>query len=185
MTRAGQLLLAIMTGLIGAALLHIVIVLSVPSFTGKDAYTRVVAEGAANDFHTLDSERDAAGLLSVDPLIRTAVCHFDLKQNALRLLAPGHTQFWSVAVFDRASNEVFSMNDRTSVDGMLDLVVASPQQVVRIRKAADPELSASIIVGMEGEKGYAVLRTLAPQPSLEPGALEFLQSAGCVALAVR
>ncbi len=38
-------LYAIAVGLVGAALLHIVIILSLPSFTGRDAYTRVQAFG--------------------------------------------------------------------------------------------------------------------------------------------
>ena len=41
-------LYAIAIGLVGAALLHIVIILSLPSFTGRDAYTRVQAFGETN-----------------------------------------------------------------------------------------------------------------------------------------
>jgi uncharacterized membrane protein len=39
-------LFAILTGLVGAAALHIVIILSLPSFTGLDAYTRLTASGS-------------------------------------------------------------------------------------------------------------------------------------------
>ncbi|MFC5443072.1 DUF1254 domain-containing protein [Rhizobium halophytocola] len=180
----GALLLALLSGLIGAALLHIVIVLSVPSFTGQDAYTRAAAEGDFNQFSTLSGERDAAGLMSVDPFIRTAVCHFDLAERAVRLLAPSNHDFWSVSVFDRAANEVFSMNDRTSVGGMLDLVVASSEQVARIRKAANSELASSIIVDMKGGQGYVVLRAMVPQQSFEDEALDFLDSASCLPLSV-
>ncbi|MGL4199682.1 MAG: DUF1254 domain-containing protein, partial [Allorhizobium sp.] len=38
-------LYALLTGIFGAVLLHIIIILGVPHFTGRDAYTRVTSEG--------------------------------------------------------------------------------------------------------------------------------------------
>ncbi|RVK07950.1 DUF1254 domain-containing protein, partial [Sinorhizobium meliloti] len=37
-----SIIFAILVGLVGAALLHIVIILALPQFTGRDAYTRVL-----------------------------------------------------------------------------------------------------------------------------------------------
>lgn len=178
-----KVLLAVATGLIGAAVLHIIIILSVPHFTGRDAYTRVQAEGEANDFHPLSADIDEAGLSNMDPFLRTAVCHFDTTSAPVRLLAQNGRTFWSVAIFDADANEVFSMNDRTSVDGVLDVLIASPQQVARIRRAPPDALSQSIIVEMPARSGYAVLRIMVPQPSFEEGAKAFLSEAACAQFA--
>ena len=175
-----RLLLAVLTGLIGAALLHIIIILALPHFTGSDAYTRVMAEGPINRFHPLDDSPDEAGLVNMDPYLKVAVCHFDTSSQALRLLARGGTRFWSLAIYDADSNEVFSMNDRTSVDGTLDLLLASPLQLTRLRKTLPAVLAQSILVEMPRRTGYAVLRTMVPQASFEETAEEFLRGALCV-----
>ncbi|MGV8936047.1 MAG: DUF1254 domain-containing protein [Allorhizobium sp.] len=175
-----RLLLAILTGLIGAALLHIIIILALPHFTGSDAYTRVMAEGRANRFHALDDSRDEAGLVNMDPYLKIAVCHFDTATQAERLLARGNSRFWSLSIFDADSNEVFSMNDRTSVDGTLDVLLASPLQLTRLRKTLPAVLSQSILVELPSPSGYAVLRTMAPQTSFEETADDLLSGALCV-----
>ena len=44
--------------------------------------------------------------------------NLDIERQPLSLVAlGGDVDFWSVAIYDRDANEVFSMNDRTSVAG--------------------------------------------------------------------
>ncbi len=174
-----RILFALLAGLFGAALLHLVIILSLPHFTGKDAATRVAMEGDFYKFYLLGATDDSAGLSNDDPYVRTAVCSFDVEENPVRLTAKGNVPFWSVALFDDASNEVFSMNDRTSVGGALDILVGTPIQLTELRKALPPELQKTILVETQRSEGYAVLRTLAPQPSFNKAANDFLAEAGC------
>ena len=42
------------------------------------------------------------------------------------------------------------MNDRTSVSGALDTLIATPIQLIAIRKAVSAELEQSILVEMRG-----------------------------------
>jgi uncharacterized membrane protein len=174
-----RIVFAIITGLFGAALLHLVIILALPHFTGKDAETRVIAEGDPNNFYLLSSTYDDAGLSNSDPFVRTAVCSFDLEDGPVRFTAKGSVPFWSIAVYDGASNEVFSMNDRTSVGGALDVLAASPIKLTELRKALPADLQQTILVEMNHSEGYAVLRTLAPQASFDDAAKNFLIEAGC------
>lgn len=174
-----SLLYAVAVGLIGAALLHIVIILSLPSFTGRDAYTRVQTFGETNRFFPLANSSVDIAPVNDDPAIRTAVCAFSLENGPIRLFAEGDVPFWSLAVYDSASNEVFSMNDRTSVTGALDTLVATPIQLIGIRKAVPPELERAILVEMRGLEGYAVLRTFVPAASYLESATAFLADASC------
>lgn len=178
-----SLLYAVAVGLAGAALLHIVIILSLPSFTGRDAYTRVQTFGEANRFFPLSNAGDELRPVNDDPAIRTAVCTFSLENGPMRLFAEGEVPFWSLAVYDSASNEVFSMNDRTAVSGALDTLVATPIQLIGIRKAVPQELERAILVEMRGLEGYAVLRTFVPAASYLPAATLFLADASCEAFA--
>ncbi len=70
-----RVLFAILAGLFGAALLHLVIILSLPHFTGKDAATRVASEGDLDKFYLLGGfTMTRPGLSNDDPFVRTAVC---------------------------------------------------------------------------------------------------------------
>lgn len=176
---ARKLLFAVATGLVGAALLHIIIILALPNFTGKDAYTRVQAEGPENTFYSLPDMAEDGRLANLDPYVKIAVCHFDVTAQPIRLLAGEGPGFWSLAIYDSRSDEVFSINDRTSVAGTVDVLAASSVQLGRIRKALPDSLSQAITVELKDPLGYAVLRTVAPQASFDESAREFLASAVC------
>ncbi|NTJ41664.1 DUF1254 domain-containing protein [Agrobacterium larrymoorei] len=174
-----RVLFAIFTGLVGAAVLHLVILFSIPHFSNRDAYTRALSEGPQHRFHLLDDTTDRAQLTSGDPFMRVAICTFDVEEQPVRLAGFGAVPFWSVAIFDSASNEIFSMNDRTSAGGELDILIASQVQLASIRKAQPERLSKSILVEADREKGYAVLRSMVPQASFVEEANRFLSEAKC------
>ncbi|MET0748168.1 MAG: DUF1254 domain-containing protein [Rhizobium sp.] len=174
-----KILFAVVIGLIGAALLHLIIILALPRFSDRDAFQRVDMLGDEDTFHLLDGSKEGGGLLNGDPYLSTAVCAFDLADMPVHLTAGGRVPFWSLAIYDKASNEVFSMSDRTSVGGALDVLVASPVQLTGIRKMLPAALSQSILVEMPEGQGYAVLRTMAPQASFEDGGHAFLAAAQC------
>ncbi|WP_245269370.1 DUF1254 domain-containing protein [Allorhizobium undicola] len=178
-----NLALALLLGLVGAAVLHIVIILALPHFTGKDAYARITREGSAHRFHTLGLTADAAGLAQNDPFLHTAVCAFDVSLNPVQLTAQGDVTFWSVGVFDAAANEVYSMNDATAVEGRLDVILGTAAQIAGLR-ASQPELAGqTVLMEMPQARGYAVLRALAPQQSQLPAVQAFLAEAGCSPIA--
>lgn len=193
-----RLLHAILTGLVGAALLHVVIILALPHFVRADAFRRVEALGPAGLFHPLAGAteggalRGLAGdagasaptagrqpLTSQDPFISVAACIISLEGGPVRLFAEGDVPFWSVGIFDRNSNEVYSMSDRTSITGALDILVGRPVDLPAIRKAVPADLAQSILVEMPESGGYAVLRALAPAPSYRSSVVDFLESARC------
>jgi uncharacterized membrane protein len=174
------LIYAIVTGVIGAAILHLVIILALPQFSDRDAFTRVLAEGEINQFHQIGASLDAAGLSRDDPFVDAAVCGFDLSDSPIRLVGanPG-VPFWSLGVFNGRSDEVFSINDRTSADHSLDVVIGTPQQLTQLRKALPDGLSQSILVESAATDGFVVLRGMAPMQSIQPFVAEFLGKASC------
>ena len=174
-------LFAILTGLAGAAVLHIVIILALPSFTGLDAYTRLASYDAANRFIIFGDKPDELGFSNGDPYLKTAACVFDVGERPMHLMAAGSVPFWSFAVYDSSSNEVFSMNDRSAAGGDLDAIIASPQQLAAIRKTNPDVISESVLIEMPRPEGYVVLRALSPSPSFDEPAKGFLMEASCEA----
>lgn len=172
-------LFSILVGLAGAAVLHILIILTLPAFTGLDAYTRLQSYEAPNRFVIFAQSPDENGFSNGDPYLRVAACVFDVSERPVHLMASGSVPFWSFAVYDSSSNEVFSMNDRSAAGGDLDAIIASPQQLAGIRKTNPDIISESVLIEMPRPEGYVVLRTLAPAPSFEQSAMSFLAEAGC------
>ncbi|MDO1581515.1 DUF1254 domain-containing protein [Rhizobium oryzicola] len=178
-----KLILAIITGLVGAALLHLVIILALPYFSDRDAYTKVVAQGEAYRFHVIGNRPDNKGLVKDDPFLDVAVCSFDLTERPVRLTTHNGVPFWSLATFDAASNETFSINDRTAAASGLDVIIANPIQATALRKTMPASLMQSILVETRQMQGYAVLRVMAPQASYKPAAAAFLKDATCTPVA--
>ncbi|PYE28797.1 putative membrane protein [Rhizobium sp. PP-WC-2G-219] len=174
-----SLLYAVLVGLIGAALLHIVIILALPRFTAEDAYSRVLGLYEMDSFFPLTSAPGPTGLANDDPYLRVAVCGFSVLGGPVRFTASGDVPFWSLAIYDSGSNEIFSMSDATAVNDRVDVVAATPLQLVELRKQPAETIGQTITVEMPEDEGYAVLRALAPLGSYEAAASKFLGEAGC------
>lgn len=175
-----KILFAILTGLVGAALLHLIIVFSLPQFSQRDAYTRIIAEGESQRFYRLGEKPDRAGLSKEDPMMEMSVCSFDIGEAPVRLTAPnGGVPFWSLGVFDASSNETFSINDRTSADHVLDVVVGTPAQLAALRKSLPRGFSQTVLVETQQTEGYAVFRSFVTHRSVIPVVSKFLDQATC------
>ena len=78
--------------------------------------------------------RDGPLVRSVDPLFSAIACRFDLDDGVVHVQAPGRVPFWSMSVYDRNGQNIFSFNDRTSADGRVNFVVLTPAQTIEVRK---------------------------------------------------
>jgi uncharacterized membrane protein len=174
-----SLLYAILVGLLGAVVLHIVVILMVPVYSGLDAYARVLDLGSPGEFKRLPDKAPETALSVSGPFLKEAVCAFSTDDGPVQLSAEGDPPFWSIAVFDSGSNEAFSMNDRTSVNRVLNIVAGTEAQIAALRKIAPDNAANSIMVVLPTTDGYAVLRTLSPEKSLDPDAASFLNAASC------
>lgn len=179
-----SVLLAIAIGLIGAAIIHIIIVLALPMWTGKDAWTRVEALGDTNRFFSLANEPNLTGLYNEDPYIRSAVCRYDISDGPVRVVASGDVPYWSVSAFDRASNETYSMNDRSSIGSGVNIVFVTPAQMLQLRRFMPRALERSVLVELKQSQGYVILRAVAPAPSQRPAARAFLSNAVCTTITI-
>lgn len=167
------------TGIAGAALIHIIVILALPAWTGKDAWTRVEGLGAQNVFYAIANEPNATGLYNDDPWLRAAVCRFSLDAGPIRVSAPSGVELWSVAAFDPQANEIFSMNDRSAIGPEPDITFATPAQLLQLRRSTPAQLEGSVLVETRAGEGYVTLRAAVPSPSMEPSVRAFLAAAEC------
>lgn len=175
-----RLFYAIVLGLVGAGVVHIAIVLMVPQFSERDAWSALAEAGERYEPLRLDeSVRGDAIVASVDPLFDAVACRFDLAEGVVRIDAVGEVPYWSAAIHDRAGLNTFSFNDRTSAAGTLDFVIASPTQMIRLRNDLPADFASSIFIEADLAQGIAVVRAFTPDESWEPAVSAYLDALSC------
>ena len=142
----------------------------------------VAGLGAQNRFYSLANEPNPTSLYNDDPNIRTAVCHFDISNAPVRIVASGDVPVWTVSAYDSASNETYSMNDRSSIGDDVNIAFVTPAQMLRMRRSMPADLERAVLVELPQPEGYVALRAIVPLPSQEPAARAFLSSAICASL---
>jgi uncharacterized membrane protein len=175
-----RLLHAILLGLLGAGIVHIVVLLLVPEFSERDAWSRLAMASDLYKMTRLDAEAGGAPVVkSVDPLFYAAACRFDLTEGMVRVKAPGNVPFWSASVYDRNGHNVYSFNDHSATGGVLDAVVLTPAQMIEVRKDLPEELQGAIFVEASIGEGIFVIRTFVPDESRKPIVSRFLEQSSC------
>jgi len=175
-----KLLHAVLLGLLGAGIVHIIVLLLVPAFSERDAWSRLAMASDLYKMTRLDAEAGGAPVVkSVDPLFYAAACRFDLAEGMVRIKAPGNVPFWSVSVYDRNGHNFYSFNDHTATGGVLDTVVLTPAQMIDVRRELPEELQGAIFVEAPIEEGIFVIRAFVPDESWKPIVSRFLEQSSC------
>lgn len=167
-------------GAVLAGIIHIVIVLLVPSYAAKDAWATLAQAGEPWKFAVVAQPgRVQTGLPLVDPSFGVAACRFNLKQSAVSVTADGQLPFWSVAIFDRQGRNIYSFNDRTAIERQLNMLVLNPVQMAQFRKANPNGGETAVIVRADIEEGFVLIRALQPDESWGPALQRFMSNAKC------
>jgi uncharacterized membrane protein len=173
-------LLFAMGGLLLGGIIHIAIILLVPSYSTRDAWTSVGRFGDDNQFHALPrAEPGTEALPYLDPGMAHAVCRFSLGKGPVRMQANLPDTFWSLAVFDRRGRNIYSLNDRSAENSALDLLIATSVQVAELKEQPRADLESSIVIENPGNSGFALLRVFVADPTLAARAADALDKADC------
>ncbi|MEM7303637.1 MAG: DUF1254 domain-containing protein [Pseudomonadota bacterium] len=171
---------SIFLGVILAGIIHIVVVLLVPNYAPRDAWSKISAVSPGWQLIRLNSIEGKSDLLPLlDPKFRVAACRFSLDDSALRIQTAAKLPFWSVAVFDRFGKNVYSFNDRTAVENRLDLVVVNPVQMSLVRQDPPAVLDKAVLVEADIDEGFVVVRALAADDTWSGLVETFLTETKC------
>jgi uncharacterized membrane protein len=89
-----------------------------------------------------------------------------------------------VSAYDTASNETYSMNDRSAIGTNVNIAFVTPAQMLQLRRVMPRALERAVLVELSQPQGYVVLRAIAPTPSQRPAAREFLADASCTGITI-
>ncbi|MBE7183636.1 MAG: DUF1254 domain-containing protein [Methylobacterium mesophilicum] len=165
---------AIVVGLVGAGIVHVAMLLLLPSLSQRDAWTALSA--AAPLYETVAQDR-APAALGRDPFLSSAACRFDLSDGPVTVTAEGTVPFWSVSVYGRRGQNLYSLTDR-ALAGRLAIMLLDPSQAAA-QHGAEPDPEAPTPVQVDTDEGILVLRGFDPDPSWNASVRAFLASLRC------
>jgi uncharacterized membrane protein len=175
-----KLLYAAILGLVGAGIVHIAVLLMVPEFSERDAWSRLAQASDLYKVTRLDAEAGGPPVVkSVDPLFFAAACRFDLTDGMVQIKSPGAVPFWSVSIYDRNGHNIYSFNDHSATGGLLDAVALTPAQMLEVRKQLPDDLDGSILVETPISEGIIVVRSFVPDASWKLAVSQFLDQSSC------
>lgn len=178
----GKLLYSLIVGVIGAGLVHIATLFLIPNVSENDAWSRLVTLAAPETLAIIEPGSPiAASMRVLDPRFITASCRFSLRDGPVLLSGEGHPPFWSISIYNRHGENMFSLNDRIATDGALSIALVTPLQIIELQNEMPPELAKSILAEADIDEGFVVLRTFVPDQSYEAGVRKFITSATCQA----
>jgi uncharacterized membrane protein len=176
----GKFVYATLLGLVGAAFVHLAIVLLLPSFSGNDIWRQIEAE--AQSYEPLRMDGQIGGIAAsqfLDPMFAAYACRYDLADGVFSITAPGNAEFWSVAAFDDRGDILFSANDRIAASKRINLAIALPPQIRSLQQTPSPELESAIVAPSDRRRGFVVVRVFKPDPSWEPVVDRFIAQTRC------
>lgn len=165
-----------------AATVHILAVLLVPRYAHDLRWERLERELGLYAMMVVDlPDRPGKQDTSLDPLFAHAMCLARLDDGPLSLSFSGPEAFWSMSLYDRSGEIVFSVNDRTALDGEIDLLVVTPAQRETIEREVPEALVENILVDLPETDLLAFLHVFAPDPAARARATSAIRSAVCEA----
>jgi uncharacterized membrane protein len=178
-----RMLYAVILGFVGALLVHISALFLIPRMAENDAWARLSKTTQPGVFSIIDEASDiASSMRAFDPNFVMAACQFSLGDGPVSLAGNSAPDFWSLSVFNRQGANIFSINDRSMQGGVLDVVVATPLQLIEFQKDMPPELANSVFAEADVKDGFVVLRAFVPEASMKAEVTEFIKTASCDAL---
>jgi uncharacterized membrane protein len=173
-------LYALLLGLVGAGIVHGVALLAIPNFSKRDAWTRLRPISDQYDVIRVGANTVGGPVVgAADPSFLAAVCRFELTDGPVRVMAPGKVPFWSASVYGRDGANLFSLTDRSATDGLLDLVILRPEQMIETRKNPRDDFEKSIHIELPLREAIALLRVFVPDSSWKATVEAFLAKASC------
>lgn len=171
-----NLILWALVGLIGAGLVHGASLLILPLIADETAYDRLADAGEDGRFHVLPGPGPGESLLPFeDPDFVIAACRYDLESGAVRVQAPLPASYGSVAFYTRFGQIFYSLTDRATPTGTVDVVALAQTDV----GAAGLAGSDALRIVSPTRFGFVLLRLFVPNRGMLPAIRALAQTARC------
>ncbi|MEP3045811.1 MAG: DUF1254 domain-containing protein [Roseibium sp.] len=163
-----------------AAIIHILVILSIPTNVKHRAYDNIAEYGPDRQFNLLpDVKPGQEPLPDLDPAMKHATCRFQLADGPVLFDASIPVSFWSIGLFNAAGEAVYSLNNRTAGADRLSMLVLTPEQLSILRENPPENLEDLIVIETTQVTGFALLRAYVSHPTKAEAVNTALKAASC------
>ncbi|WEX07742.1 DUF1254 domain-containing protein [Chelativorans sp. AA-79] len=174
-----KLVYAVLLGLVGAAIVHLVVLFMLPAYSERDIWSRLSAVAAPYAVVQLDSDALGEPAATQNPFLVATACRFDLGDGPVHVRSSGAVPFWSLSIYDDNGLNVFSVSDRAGSGSALDFVALNSAQMQQVRSGVPDELGRSVFVETSAEKGIVLVRVFLPDDTWRGVVDAFLGDLSC------
>jgi uncharacterized membrane protein len=170
-------------GLVGAAAVHLVMILALPMLAERDVTSRLMQAGPTNSLTILEPARIGNLISFADRTTLYAICPFDLSEGPLAIIVEAQETPMSL-VFMSPGGEIFSaLTDRAATQGLLQLRLVTAEQ---LRALTDEETADTAPQDLRleavSERGVVIIKALVTTRNKESEADRALRRTRCAVL---
>ncbi|HTN62652.1 MAG TPA: hypothetical protein VL147_14070, partial [Devosia sp.] len=155
-------LLWLLGGVLLGGIIHIVVILTLPSLAQDTVWTRITALDAHNKMVILPQVvAGAPNPLGLDPDLTYGVCQIDLADAPAYLSGIMPDAFWSVALFNKQGIITYSTTNRDGIGQTLEMGIFNADQT-RLLAQQQIDIAEGLLVIESASDDIFVLVRLAP-----------------------
>lgn len=167
-------------GVLLGLLIHLVVILTLPSLASNNVASRLAIIGQLNKTVELaDVAAGAPNPLRLDPNLAYAICRLDLGNGPGEVSGTLPLAFWSVAVYDKTGTVLYSTTNRDGIGQTLDLGVFDPAQTRLLAEQKIDVADGLLIVEANTDDIFVVVRLAPEQPAMRDRYKAQLSKLGC------
>lgn len=167
-------------GLVLGALIHIVVILTLPGSATRDVWHRLDALAPLETTIVLDDLAPGeANPMGLDPELLYAVCRLQLDDGPGIVNGSLPLTFWSVAVFNPQGHVIYATTNRSGSGALLDMGVFNPAQTRLLAEQRFEIEDGLLIVEAGGNEVAVVVRLAPPHPDMRDRYRTALEALSC------
>ncbi|MHB1104230.1 MAG: DUF1254 domain-containing protein [Devosia sp.] len=156
-----------LAGVVLGGVIHLAVILSLPSLAANAAWTRVETLDALGKPVVLPAiAAGEANPLRLDPELTYAVCRMDLRQGAGIVHGVLPLAFWSVAVYGRTGTILYSTTNRDGIGQNLELGIFNQAQTRLLAQQQLDIAEGLLIVESRDDDVFVVVRLAPPHQAM-------------------
>lgn len=157
-----RFLLWLMGGVVLGGIIHIIVILTLPTLAEQSVWTRTADLAADNAMVILDPvTAGAPNLLGLDPELVYGLCRVDLANGPVYVKGTLPDAFWSIALFDQSGTVTYSTTNRDGIGQTVDMGIFNADQT-RLLAQQQLDLAEGVLVVESASDQLLVLIRLAP-----------------------
>ena len=175
-----RFLLWLLGGLVLGGIIHIVVILTLPSLAEQSVWTRVADIEADNAMVILPPV--AAGEpnpLGLDPELTYGLCRVDLAQGPAYISGFLPDAFWSVALFDQSGIVTYSTTNRDGIGQTLEMGIFNAAQTRLLAQQQLDIAEGLLIVEATTDKLLVLVRLAPPHQAMRARFEQALANVRC------